>query len=709
MDPLEVLSDPENRRLIVGRKESLYRKEGFRGALYIGRVEEEGQYQGYDVYVDALYPHVIFVAGARGSGKSYTLGVFVEELAEKVPYVGVVVIDPIGIFWSMKYPNRQEDEIRRLAEWGLTPKGFSNVVVFVPEGKTDEIPEGTYDKTFSIPPSMLTVEDWTITFNIDRFSPQGLLLEKVIERARKRRKNYTLDDIISILEGEEDLQSAERGFKRETVRALLSRFYAAKTWGIFSDGGTPLSEISKPGQISVIDISFLEENVGALVIGIMARRILQARKIAVRKRSAAQLDLSEDGSTNIPPTWLVIDEAHTLIPSGSKKTPATDALVEYVKQGRRPGCSLLFATQQPSAIDTKILSQLDILIVHKLVFSDDVKAVEKRMPTILPKEYSGNFLKRLPVGVAVLGDRSDTTSRAFVVRIRPRLSQHEGREIAVDTETPKKPQHHISVEGSVEEEKKHAQAFVVRITEDRAKALFKSYGHGLVSRLFGRGNDVERLEIRFIPVWVAEYVVMAGGRMRDTGTAYIDGYHGEFMHVKDGKIVFSSGLKHIYKLSRYQRKLIMFLYQHPGSSLSEIIAKGKIPADLAEKEVVALERARLVRREGDKYFLNVDLDLPKDPAHPIIPTPSLLLKAEMAISPEDLLAPNFDKERVKDLLQSIWPGVVVREVNVVYRPVWVGIIRRGKVRRKVILDAVTGIFEKELPIIGGRREKRKAG
>ncbi len=703
-----MLSDPENRRLIVGRKESLFRREGFRGALHIGRVEEEGPYHGYDVYVDALYPHVIFVAGARGSGKSYTLGVFVEELAEKVPYVGVVVIDPIGIFWSMKYPNRQEEEIQKLAEWGLTPKGFSNVVVFVPEGKTEEIPEGTYDRTFAIPPSLLTVEDWALTFNIDRFSPQGLLLEKVIERARKRRKDYTLDDIIAILEREEDLQSAERGFKRDTIRALLSRFYAAKTWGIFSDRGTPLTEISKPGQISVIDISFLEENVGALVIGIMARRILQARKIAVRKRSAAQLDLSSENDADIPPTWLVIDEAHTLIPSGTKKTPATDALVEYVKQGRRPGCSLLFATQQPSAIDTKILSQLDMLIVHKLVFSDDVKAVEKRMPTVLPKEYSGNFLKRLPVGVAVLGDRSDTTSRAFVVRIRPRLSQHEGREIAVDTETPKKPEDHISGEGSVEKEKKRAEAFVVRITEDKAKNMFKSYGHGLISRIFGGGNEVEKLEVRFIPVWVAEYVIVAGGRMKDTGTAYIDGYHGEFMHVKDGKLVFSSGLKHIYKLSRYQRKLIMYLYQYPGSTLSEIIAKGKIPADLAEREVAALEKARLIRRENDKYFLNIELDLPKDPAHPIIPTPSLLLKAETTIGSEDLLPPNFDKERVKDLLQSIWPGVVVRKVGVIYRPVWVGIIRRGKTKKKVILDAVTGVFEKELPIIGGRRGKRKA-
>ena len=77
---------------------------------------------------------------------------------------------------------------------------------------------------------------------------------------------------------------------------------------------------------------------------------------------------------NIPPTWLFIDEAHTLIPSGNEMTAATAGLIEYVKQGRRPGLSLVFATQQPSAINTKVLSQLDVIMTHKLIFDDDTLA-----------------------------------------------------------------------------------------------------------------------------------------------------------------------------------------------------------------------------------------------------------------------------------------------------------------------------------------------
>ncbi len=743
-----MLRDDETRRVIIGRKASLFSREGFRGALHVGRIEEEGELFGYDVYVDALYPHVVFVAGARGSGKSYTLGVFVEELAEKNPYVGVVVIDPVGIFWSMKLPNRQKDEIRALSAWGLAPRGYENVKVFVPVGAVNDVPEGTYDAVFSLKPSMLTIEDWALTFGVDRFSPSGMLLEKVIEAVRDEKgDDYSLEDIIEKLESWEELRDKEKGFKRETIRAMLSRFYAARSWGIFSDNGTPLNEISKPGVVSVIDVSFLEENVGALVIGVLARRILQARKIATRKEAARILNVDSRGrsESDIPPTWLVIDEAHILIPSGGRKTPATDALIEYVKQGRRPGCSLLFATQQPAAIDSRVLSQLDILFVHKLVFTDDVKAVEKRMPTVLPKEYQGVFVKRLPIGVAIVGDRADTTSRAFLLRVRPRKSQHEGREIAVDmaspspSSSPEPASEHsteleatsapVSAPALPEEpaEDKNAEpqntnmpvigrdtatpvrpqgrvpVVVTRIMEDRARNLIKSAVGGVLGRFLG-GVSVEQMEMKYVPVWKAEISVFAGPREVHNSVIYVDGYHGEFIHVKDGKIVFSRGLKHIYKLPRGQQRVILFLYRNPeGATLSEIIARARVPADLAERDVKMLESARFVRYDNGKYILSMDLTLPPDPLHPIMASFERLPTAELEIKESDVISANFGKDRLKDLVSALWNGAVVKNVSVIYRPVWVAIVRKKGKPVKVVLDAVTGVLEKEIPVLGERR------
>ncbi len=694
MEPLVALGNSEEKRIIIGRKRKAFEREGFRASLFIGIVDEEGPLKGYKVHVDALYPHVIFVAGARGSGKSYTLGVFAEELLENVPYVAVVLIDPIGIFWSIKQPNKQSDEIEELARWGLTPKGYSRVTVFIPEGMRGKVPSETYDRTFSIPPSDLTVEDWCLTFGIDRFSPSGLLLEKVIKMAQERGK-YTLDDIIEILENADDLISKERGFKRDTVRALLSRFYAAKNWGIFSDKGTPLEEICVRGHLSVIDISFLEENVGALIIGLLARKILQERKVAAR------LEATGKGKGRIPPTWLIVDEAHTLVPAGSKKTPASDPLIEYVKQGRRPGCSLILATQQPSAVDTKLLSQLDILITHKLVFSDDVKAVEKRMPTVIPKEYRGAFLKRLPVGVALVGDRTETTSRAFVVRIRPRRSQHEGREMEVDTAVEEKEEKEEPSERTMPEERKKVRAVVVRITEDRAERILKGLGVNPLARIFGAGNEILDMRVMFVPVWVVEYSTIRNMRKGEKKVTYIDSLHGEFIHFKDGKLVFSEGLKYIYKLPRSHKKVLIFLCTNPGAKLTDIIIKGRVPKDVAERALADLKKSKLAKEEDGKYFPGKEVMLPLNPELPILLSFARLPTYETELQESDIIKPNFGKERVKELIQTLWPGTVVQRIYEVYRPVWVArIVKMGK-EEKVILDAVTGIIEKEIP--KGRR------
>ncbi len=442
---LNFLDAGEKNSVFIGRKKSVFAKHGMNAGLYVGKVGEE-EHREKDIYLDSLNPHVVFVCGARGSGKSYVLGVIAEELAKKNNNVGTIVIDPIGVFWSMKFPNREKREIEAMADWNLMPEGLDNIKVFVPEGAAKEVPKNTYDSEFSMLPSLLTSEDWCLTFGIDRFSPTGLLLEKTLKKVelgysakleeKKTRKirgkgrKYDIDDIINCLEHDSELNSRDKGYKQDSIRALVSRFEAAKAWGVFSEKGTPLAELSREGQMTVLDTSFLDDNVTALVIGILARRLLAARKLVTRKEASKKFDKDMDAmlELEVPPTWLFIDEAHTLIPSGNVRTPASTALVEYVKQGRRPGLSLVFATQQPSAIDIRVLSQLDIIMSHKLIFDDDIKSIYKRTPTIIPMKYrKPTFLKTLPVGIALTGDRAEETSRAFVMRIRPRLSQQQSQ------------------------------------------------------------------------------------------------------------------------------------------------------------------------------------------------------------------------------------------------------------------------------------------
>ncbi len=438
-EPLRALG--EDTFIFVGRKISVYKEHKTKAAMDIGIVAEEWSDSAGDyrkrIFMDSISPHAVFICGMRGSGKSYTLGVIAEELALRNDAVGCIIIDPMGIFWSMKKANCIEREQALLKDWNLSPEGVTNMKVFIPAGYAKDAPQETWDRIFTIRPSELTADDWCLTFGFDRFDTMGLLIDRVIERVKKGYtstdgrytgglgETYSIEDMITCIESEEGANSPQQGFKNSTRRALIARLRGASEWGIFDKEGTQLRDLSRRGQTSVIDVSFLQDNVRALIVGILARTVLNTRKRISRKEAVNTSGLFE----SVPVTWLMIDEAHILVPGSGRKTAATDALIEYVRQGRQPGCSIVLATQQPSAIDSRILSQVDIVICHKLVYEDDIKAVIRRMPSEVPERFQEDrFIKNLPIGMAIIGDKQEETSRCFLASIRPRISQHEGRE-----------------------------------------------------------------------------------------------------------------------------------------------------------------------------------------------------------------------------------------------------------------------------------------
>ena len=62
------------------------------------------------------------------------------------------------------------------------------------------------------------------------------------------------------------------------------------------------------------------------------------------------------------------------------------ALIDYVKRGRDAGLSLAMATQQPSAVDDRILSQVNLSFSHRLTFQADITASVHRIPTKLLRD-----------------------------------------------------------------------------------------------------------------------------------------------------------------------------------------------------------------------------------------------------------------------------------------------------------------------------------
>jgi hypothetical protein len=92
----------------------------------------------------------------------------------------------------------------------------------------------------------------------------------------------------------------------------------------------------------------------------------------------------------------------------------------------------MFTTQQPSAIDSRILAQVDTMIIHRLTVQQDIEYVKRNLKSALPDEikYSGRnlafdeSLRSLDVGQALVSNTE--LDRAFFMDVRPRITIHGG-------------------------------------------------------------------------------------------------------------------------------------------------------------------------------------------------------------------------------------------------------------------------------------------
>ena len=257
--------------VIIGRDENQLKELGNKGLIFLGKqYVKMGQFSSLSnkIMLDVATSHVILISGKRGSGKSYALSVMAEEMShlpeEVSKNIAVLIIDTMGIFWSMKYPNtKQEDELRL---WGMNPQGLS-VKVYTPVGKFKEYKEKGIptDFSFSIRPSELSANDWVNVFDLKITEPIGVLIERIISELEG---DYSIDEMIIKIQ-------KEKKSSQEVKNATENRFRAAKSWGIFSDKASEIREIVKGGQVSILDTSCYDDfNVKALVTGILSKKLL---------------------------------------------------------------------------------------------------------------------------------------------------------------------------------------------------------------------------------------------------------------------------------------------------------------------------------------------------------------------------------------------------------------------------------------------------
>ena len=409
--------------------------------IYIGKILESAKGRSHlaaDAWLDTTFPHVIYITGTRGSGKSFDLGVIVEgisrlaipsPLQNDVTPITSIIIDTQSQFWTLGYPPRasipeNQEQLEELKRWNLAPNSLAASKVYVPPGEPRFL--GT-ETTLQIRPRDVTAEEWCAFLDQEVYSPQGHIIARTLEALGDAK--YEVTDILKYIADDANWPTVAES-SRNAISYKLDDY---RRTGLFSAAGLRVEDLLEAGTCNVLALRELRNEDKSLITAVIARNLFAILgKHHNERKTASFFETPFDAGGTPDRVWLVIDEAHVVAPSG-QISPARSALVEYVKRGRDAGLSLVLATQQPSALDDRILSQVNLTFSHRLSFQSDINAAINRIPTksIRAMKYAGTSLTNfgdmvrvLEAGQCFLGDQA--SSRAVLVQIRPRVTAHGG-------------------------------------------------------------------------------------------------------------------------------------------------------------------------------------------------------------------------------------------------------------------------------------------
>jgi hypothetical protein len=169
------------------------------------------------------------------------------------------------------------------------------------------------------------------------------------------------------------------------VHPDVQRFYFGKireymASGILDTvtGSRPPPAAATKRRLQVIDLPSLhDKSTRLLAVNALLTTVWKEARTAWNNA----LKESEDNDTRVP-TFVVVDEAHNLIPA-KPRTRAETALVEQFRtitaEGRKYGLFLVLVTQRPDKLDSLILSECENKAIMKLGSASVLKTTRKML------------------------------------------------------------------------------------------------------------------------------------------------------------------------------------------------------------------------------------------------------------------------------------------------------------------------------------------
>src|SRR5207245_1595343 len=172
-------------------------------------------------------------------------------------------------------------------------------------------------------------------------------LRKALDLLRQATKDYTIRDIIRVLEREEDPQNA----------SLIDELEYLSEVEIFAKEGTRIDELVIKSKTTIINLKGVPPDIQELVVNRLATAMFELRKVG-----------------RIPPMMLVVEESHNFCPQVGQAA-SSKVFRTLASEGRKFGLGLVVITQRAAKVDKNVLSQCNTQIILKVTNPNDLKAI----------------------------------------------------------------------------------------------------------------------------------------------------------------------------------------------------------------------------------------------------------------------------------------------------------------------------------------------
>lgn len=366
-----------------------------------------GMLKNYSIPVNLdlnrLFSKHLAILAQSGAGKSYLVGVLLEELllrSENLGSPAMILLDVHGEY-NFKINNLKQDglddnnyetggkiKVNGLRDISKNIQRFNGSFLQIGVPSLSE-----FDfKLFQPKISQAQLRELRKAIKICKYKKNK---EKDNETTI-RRNLYDIKDLINVIETELEINS-------NVKEALISWLEDLDYLKIFGKQTRPsIQELAKINQLTILDFnSIISQRKKSIFVHYFSSQLFYFRR-----------------QKKIPPFLLFLEEAHNFIPSIESKYAYAKPILETIaREGRKFFAQLILVSQRPVKLSTTVLSQCNSQIIMRITNPYDLQHIKESS-----EHLTSNAIHRittLPTGNALILGR--TINFPIFLQVRERF------------------------------------------------------------------------------------------------------------------------------------------------------------------------------------------------------------------------------------------------------------------------------------------------